>query len=78
MTTTSLKKQLHKVIDLTTDTTILQAVYTILNRNFNSANDLDLEQYKAIDERKKLYSEGKLGTVTREEISKRAYAKIRK
>lgn len=79
MTATTLKKQLHKVIDSTHDTSLLEAVYTILNKEqLSQQYDIDAQQYKLIEERKKLYNQGKLKEVTLLDIKKKALSKIKK
>ena len=69
MTTTTLKKELHKAIDTTNDASLLEAVYTILNKASNLKEyELTGEQLQLVEERRKLYKQGKLKVVSMEEI----------
>lgn len=79
MTTTALKKELHKAIDTTNDASLLEAVYTILNKA-STLHEYELtdEQLHLVEERKKLYKQGKLKVVTMTEIKKKALQRIKK
>jgi hypothetical protein len=70
MTTSSLKKELHKVIDMTEDTILLEAIYTLLNSK--SISDLSPEQYSLVEERRQSYKKGKIKTVSLAEVRKKA------
>ena len=76
MTTPVLKKQLHKAIDLTDDSTLLEAVYNILSRK-PAFYDFELspEQEKLVESRKKLFKDGKLKTVSLSAIRKKVLKK---
>ncbi len=77
MTALALKKQIHKAIDLTTDESILEAVYTILNKT-NSSFDISDVDLKLIESRKKQYLKGDLGTVSLNDIRKKASKHLKK
>lgn len=77
MTSLALKKQIHKAIDLTSDESILEAVYTILNKTNNSfgISDVDL---KLVESRKKLFLKGELSSVSLKDIRKKASKHLKK
>lgn len=77
MTSLALKKQIHKAIDLTSDESILEAAYTILNKTNNSfeISDADL---KLIESRKKLFLKGELSSVSLKDIRKKASKHLKK
>ena len=77
MTALALKKQIHKAIDLTSDESILEAVYTILNKT-NSSFDISDADLKLIESRKKQYLKGELGTVSLKDIRKKASKHLKK
>jgi hypothetical protein len=79
MTATTLKKVLHKAIDNTEDTILLEAVYAILNRNPAMYEyELSTEQLSVVEERRKLYKKGKLKSVSMSDIKKKALQRIKK
>ena len=72
MTQTALKKKLHKAIDDTDDSNLLEAIYTILDRTNNSYSfELSDEDLRIIEERSALYEAGKLKTYTIKEARKK-------
>jgi hypothetical protein len=73
----ALKKQIHKAIDLTSDESILEAVYTILNK-INSSFEISEADLKLIESRKKQYLKGELGTVSLKDIRKKASKHFKK
>lgn len=77
MTALALKKQIHKAIDLTSDESILEAVYTILNKT-NSSFEISATDLKLIESRKKQYLKGELGTVSLKDIRKKASTHLKK
>lgn len=77
MTALALKKRIHKAIDLTSDESILEAVYTILNKT-NSSFEISDEDLKLIENRKKLYLKGELGAVSLKDIRKKASKHLKK
>lgn len=77
MAALALKKQIHKAIDLTSDESILEAVYTILNKT-NSSFEISATDLKLIESRKKRYLKGELGTVTLKDIRKKASTHLKK
>jgi hypothetical protein len=77
MTALALKKQIHKAIDLTSDESILEAVYTILNK-INSSFEISEADLKLIESRKKQYLKGELGTVSLKDIRKKASKHFKK
>lgn len=77
MTALALKKQIHKAIDLTSDESILEAVYTILNKT-NSSFEISDADLKLVENRKKQYLKGELGTVSLKEIRKKASKHLKK
>lgn len=77
MTALALKKQIHKAIDLTSDESILEAVYTILNKT-NSSFEISATDLKLIESRKKQYLKGELGTVSLKDIRKKASVHLKK
>ncbi|MBI3520305.1 MAG: hypothetical protein HY062_13240 [Bacteroidetes bacterium] len=77
MTALALKKQIHKAIDLTSDESILEAVYTILNKT-NSSFDISDHDLKLIESRKKQFLKGELGSVSLKDIRKKASKQLKK
>ncbi len=79
MTTKTLKKELHKAIDITEDANLLEAVYTILNRK-PALYDFELtkEQQDLIDTRQKQFKEGKLKTISLQQIKTKALQRLKK
>jgi hypothetical protein len=77
MAALALKKQIHKAIDLTSDESILEAVYTILNKT-NSSFEISATDLKLIESRKKRYLKGELGTVSLKDIRKKASTHLKK
>ena len=77
MTALALKKQIHKAIDLTSDESILEAVYTILNKT-NSSFEISDEDLKLIESRKKQFLKGELGSVSLKDIRKKASKHLKK
>ena len=57
MKTATLKKELHNAIDCIDDNTILEAVYTLLNKNVYEY-ELSKEQKKELDRRLELLDKG--------------------
>lgn len=79
MTTSALRKKLHKKIDSINDNAILEAIYTILNHK--SANDnysLSSEQLAELDERNELHDSGKAKYYTMAEMTKKVLGKRKK
>ncbi len=59
MTNTKLKKELHKKIDSISDTAILEAVYTILNKEgISESYSLSKKQLDELDKRNELHDSG--------------------
>lgn len=77
MTSLALKKQIHKAIDLTSDESILEAVYTILNKT-NSSFDISDIDLKLIETRKKQFLKGELGSISLKDIRKKASKYLKK
>ena len=79
MTTTTLKKHLHKAIDIIKDEDFLQAVYTIVNEKTHEYEPrLSPEQWAEIDHRVKLHKAGKSKSYSLEEVAKYAKGKLKK
>ena len=64
-------------LDLTNDESILEAVYTILNKT-NSSFEISATDLKLIESRKKRYLKGELGTVSLKDIRKKASTHLKK
>ena len=77
MTSLALKKQIHKAIDLTSDESILEAVYTILNKT-NSSFEISNVDLKMVESRKKLFLKGELTSVSLKDIRKKASKHLKK
>jgi len=77
MTVLALKKQIHKAIDLTSDESILEAVYTILNKT-NSSFKISDDDLKLIENRKKQFLKGELNSVSLKDIKKKASKHLKK
>ena len=77
MTALALKKQIHKAIDLISDESILEAVYTILNKT-NSSFEICASDLKLIESRKKQYLKGDLNSVSLKDIRKKASKHLKK
>lgn len=71
MTAITLKKEIHKAIDLTDDNSILEAVYTILNKT-NSNYSISDDDLKMIELRREAYLKGKAKTISLSSIRKKA------
>lgn len=79
MTTATLKKNLHKAIDIIKDESFLQAVYTIVNEKTQEyESNLSPEQWAEIDHRVKLHKAGKSKSYSFEEVVKYAKGKLKK
>ncbi|HEV7230617.1 MAG TPA: hypothetical protein VGO45_04770 [Bacteroidia bacterium] len=72
MTTTALKKELHKAIDSIDDATFLQAVYTIVNEK-KLQFDLSADEWKEIELAQKHHKAGKSKSYNWDEVKN--YAK---
>lgn len=77
MTAPALKKEIHKAIDLIDDASILEAVYTILNKT-NTSFDLSADDFKLIESRKKKFLKGELEAVSLKDIRKKASKRLKK
>jgi len=77
MTTAAIRKQIHKAIDLTSDESILEAVYTILNKT-NSSFKISDDDLKLIENRKKQFLKGELNSVSLKDIKKKASKHLKK
>lgn len=77
MTALALKNQIHKAVDLTSDTSILEAIYTILNKTHSSV-ELSDEDWKLVESRKKQFLNGELKSVSLKDIRKKALQRIKK
>ncbi|PBQ30631.1 hypothetical protein CNR22_02200 [Sphingobacteriaceae bacterium] len=72
MTTTELKKKIHKVVDGIDDAKLLEAVFTILNANAQPDEySLSDEDLRIIEERKIEYKSGETKVYTVEEVKKK-------
>ena len=79
MTTTTLKKHLHKAIDIINDEGFLRAVYTIVNEKTHEYEpSLSPEQWAEIDHRVKLHKAGKSKSYSLEEVVKYAKGNLKK
>jgi len=67
MTTTALKKELHKAIDDIDDESFLRAVYTIVNEK-KSQFDLSEEEWKEVELAQKLHKAGKSKSFSWDEV----------
>ncbi len=72
MTNSTLKKEIHKVIDNIEDNQVLEAVFTLLNVT-RAQNDYELSEndIKIIEERRSNYKKGKTKTYTVSEVKKK-------
>lgn len=72
MTNSTLKKEIHKVIDNIEDNQVLEAVFTLLNVT-KAQNDYELSEndIKIIEERRSNYKKGKTKTYTVSEVKKK-------
>lgn len=77
MTAPALKREIHKAIDLINDASILEAVYTILNKT-NSSLEVNDEDLKLVDSRKKSFLKGELKAVSLKDIRKKASKRLKK
>ena len=77
MTSSTLKKEIHKAIDLTSDESILEAVYTILNKT-NHSFDISDADLKLIESRKAKFLKGELASITLKDIRKKASKHLKK
>jgi len=77
MTTTALKKELHKAIDGIDDATFLQAVYTIINEK-KFQFDLSPGEWKEIERIQKLHKSGKSKSYSLEEVKNYAKSRLKK
>lgn len=79
MTTSALKKQIHKVVDNIEDTSFLKAVYSILNEKSNEKEfSLSAEQKAMLDEREKLHKNGKSKSYSVKEVKKYLLSRLGK
>lgn len=79
MTSTAIKKELHKAIDNIEDNNLLEAIYTILNsQNKQYPFELSDEDLQIVEERRILYETGKLKTITLSEFKKKVKKKLSK
>ena len=72
MTTTTLKKEIHKAIDNIDDDTFLQAVYTIVNEK-KFQFDLSAAEWKEVELAQKQHKAGKSKSFSWDEVKN--YAK---
>jgi hypothetical protein len=77
MTAPALKKEIHKAIDLINDASILEAVYTILNKT-NSSFELSDEDLKLVESRKRKFLNGDLQPISMKDIRKKASKRLKK
>jgi len=71
MTTTTLKKSIHKAVDHVNDNEILRAVYTILQKNAEDIEyTLSAAQKRELDKRLAEHKTGKLKYYTFDEVKK--------
>lgn len=72
MTNSTLKKEIHKVIDNIEDNQVLEAVFTLLNVT-RAQNDYELSEndIKIIEERRSNYKKGKTKTYTVSAVKKK-------
>jgi len=79
MTTSSLKKKIYQCVDHIDDNKLLEAVYTILNGHaLQNDFELNAEDIKVIESRKKLISSGKEKLYTVSEVKKKLLKNISK
>jgi hypothetical protein len=79
MTTSALRKELHKKIDSINDNAVLEAIYTILNQQkISESYTLSPEQMDELDRRNELHDSGKAIYHTMEEMRKRVLGKKKK
>ena len=79
MTTTALKKDIHKAVDHVSDNAILKAVYVILKKNTEEEEyQLTPAQKRELDKRLEDHRAGKLKYYTIEQVRKMAYKAIGK
>lgn len=79
MTNTALKKELHKKIDSISDTAILEAIYTILNKDsISDSYSLSRNQLDELERRNELHDSGKATYYTMAEMRKKVLGKRKK
>jgi putative addiction module component (TIGR02574 family) len=78
MTTTTLKKSIHKAVDHVNDSDILKAVYTILQKNAEEEYTLTTVQKRELDKRLAEHKSGKLKYSTFDEVKKAARKALHK
>ncbi len=79
MTKAALKEKIHECIEHIDDNSILEAVYTILNKHSTQYDfELSSEDIKIINERKKAILSGKEKTYTVAEVKKKLLISIGK
>ncbi len=78
MTRTTLKKSIHKAVDSINDDTLLQAVYTLLNRVSTDDFDWTDEDLRIVEERRAAYLSGKEKAISISEAKKRLKRKFGK
>jgi hypothetical protein len=80
MSTTSLKKELHKAIDEMPDSVFLEAINSLFRQYKKNSNSIEFElsdEDKAIlDEQKKLHKAGKSKSYSLSEVRKNAISRL--
>ena len=76
MTTTILKSELTKAIAGISDKSLLEALYTIMNRANKVEYELSEEDWRIVEDRRKAYKSGKAKTVTMSDIRKDVIRKL--
>ncbi len=79
MTTSTLKKGIHKAVDDVNDSEILQAVYTILKKTTEEESyELTTAQKRELDKRLTNHKSGKLKYYTFNQVKKAAHKALGK
>jgi hypothetical protein len=81
MTTTTLKKQLHKAIDDMPDTGFLKAVHALFKEyslSYDNNYQLSPAEKEELDEQKKLHKAGKTKSYTESQVRKMALSSLKK
>jgi hypothetical protein len=81
MTTTTIKKELHKAIDNMGDSSFLKAVYAMFKEytiTYDGTYQLSPAEKDELDEQKELHKAGKTKSYTLSEVRKLAVGKVKK
>ena len=81
MTSSVLKKELHKAIDGTADTGFLKAVYAMFKEyipDFSSDHEFSSDEKRILDHQKKLHLSGKSKSYSVADVRRKAVGRLKK